>query len=237
MSTYLELCQDTARECDVSGGDTVPTTVTGQTGELQRIVKWVAQAYVEIQNRHTNWRWMRHEFTLNTVADDDSYTFGDCTDQTTSLAITRFSHWAVNDEEDPPRVYLTSSGVGTQTYMVYIPWEQFKQIYRLGSQTSQYPIHITIDPQNNLVVGAKPNGIYTITSDYYRSAQNLSADDDTPEMPSQFHQLIVYRAMQKFGFFESAPEVESRGQVDGDMLMRQLEVNQLPSIRISGPMA
>lgn len=238
MSTFLSLCQDLCRECDIASGEDAISAVANQSGELQRIVKWVANSYTELQNRHQGqWRWLRHGFTVDTTEDDDTYAYGDVTDTTTSAAITRFSRWYLEDCEDPPKIYLTSSGVGTQNWLIYTPWEWFKTIYRIGSQNSGYPAHITVDPQNNLVIGPKPNGVYTITGDYYRSAQVLAADDDEPEMPPQFHQLIVYMAMAKYGGFESAQEVIYRAQNEGGPLLRQLEANQLPPMRLAGPLA
>ena len=114
MSTFLQICKNVSRECNISGGDTVPTAVTAQTGELQRVVKWVEQAYKELQEKYLDWRWMRVGFTVNTVSGTDSYAYGTVTDILTSAAITRFSHWRLFDENDPPKIYLTSSGVGTE---------------------------------------------------------------------------------------------------------------------------
>lgn len=238
MSTFLQLCQATSLECGVAGGDTVPSAVTNQTGELDRIVSWVKNAWVEIQNRNnSNWRWMRVGFTVNTVADDDSYAYTDCTDALTSIAIARFKRWRFTDSHDPAKIYLTSSGVGTQTWLTYLDWDDFKAIYRIGTQNSGFPAHISIDPQNKLVLGPKPNGIYTVTGDFVRSAQVLAADATEPEMPSDFHNLIVYEAMQRYGYFESAPEVLSRGKELAGPLRRQLELDQLPMMRLRGPMA
>ncbi len=237
MSTYLQLCRKVCLECSVAGGDTVPTAVTGQVGELDRIVNWVADVWTELQNKHPNWRWMRHGFTVNTVADDDTYAYGDITDTTTSAVITRLGRWWVDDPEDCAKIYLTSAGVGTQGYLTFLPWEHFKSIYRIGTQNSGYPAHITIDPQNRIVLGPKPNGIYTVTGDYQRSAQTLSADADEPEMPAQFHKLIVYGAMEDYGFFESAPEVLARGKSKGLSMLRQLQLNQLPEPRQAPPLA
>lgn len=234
---FLKIAQRARQECGIPG--TGPSAVTGQTGELKRIVDWCAQAYTDIQNRHLSepcWRWLRHGFTLSTTTDDDTYAYTDATDDTSSAAISRFSHWRLDDCYDPPKIYLTSSGVGTQTWMTWLPWEDFKTIYRRGTQNSSYPIHITVDPQNNLVVGPKPNGAYTINGDFYRSAQELAADGDTPEMPSQFHTLIVYMAMQEYGYFESAPEVLARGKEKAGNMMRDLELNQLPKMRMWEPL-
>lgn len=235
---YLQLCQRVRQECaDVGSG---PTTVTGQTGLLGRIVSWVADSYTELQNRYAvcpNWRWLRHGFTVDTVADDDSYAYGDVTDTTTSAAITRLSTWRIRDCDDPPNIYLTSSGVGTQTPMTYIDWDTFKYIYKRGTQNASYPIHISEDPHQNLVIGPKPNGIYTVTGDYLRSAQILALDADTPEMPSQFHMIIVYRAMIRYGFREISSEIIDSAREDYRVLLRQLEQHQLDQFKLAGPMA
>lgn len=238
MSEFLQLCKDTCRECGVAGGEDAISAVANQDGELGRLVGWVKQSWTEIQREHrSNWRWMRVGFTVNTVADDDTYAYTDCTDVLASTPIARFARWRFNDRNDPPKIYLTSSGVGTQTWLTVADWDDFKGIYRIGTQNSGYPAFIAVDPQNNLVLGPKPNGIYTVTGDFIRSAQVLAADADIPEMPSDFHDLIVYRAMQKYGFFESAPEVLARGREQEGLLMGQLRQDQLPSFRQAGPMA
>ena len=235
MSTFLELCQKTVRLCHIA--DTGPTAVTGQTGELQDIVDYVIDAWTEIQNRHNNWRWLRRAWTLNTVADDDSYAFGDVTDVDAGAVITRFGHWHADDRDNPPKIFLTSSGNGGERWHIYTPWHWWNTIYAIGPQTSSEPVHITIDPQDNIRVGPPPDGVYTMEGEFFRSAQILAADGDIPEMPTQFHMLIVYMAMQKYGMLESAPEVVAMGNQEGRKIMRQLELNQLPKFRLARPLA
>ncbi len=242
MSTYLELCQDFCLEADIAGGTAVPLSVTGQTGELARVVTWIKDAYVEIQNKHGHsWRWQKREFEVTTVASTNKYAFSDAAvkDVTTGspVAITRFSAWHLGDSIDPPKSYLTAAGVGTQNWMIWAPWEWYRQIYKIGAQNDGYPAHITIDPQDNLVIGPAPNDVYTISGQYYQGSQVLTADGDVPEMPSQFHKLIVYRALEKYGYFESAQEVTARATKEGNRLMRQLQINQLARMRMRGPMA
>lgn len=235
MATYLEGAQKLAREC---GAGSSPTTVVSQSGESRRFVDWYADAYLDIQNRHPKgWRWLRHSFTVNTTASDDTYAPSDCTDQTTSTAISRFGAWRLEDPYDYPKCYLTSAGVGGEYWLVYTPWEQFKSIYKLGSQSTSQPAHISIDPQNNLVLGPSPNGIYTITGDYYRAPQILAADSDTPEMPSQFHNMIVWAAMEDYGYFELAQEVLARGKERRRRATRHLESDQLEPISLPGALA
>jgi len=235
LSTYLELCQDLRRETGIAG--TGPTSVANQIAQLDRLVHWVRNAWTEIQNRHAQWRWMRSGFTLTTVSSQSAYAPSEAVDDLTAEAIARFSRWWIDDCMAPPTFYLQSAGQGGEGYLSFIDWPIFRHIYDRGTQAPGQPAHITIDPQNRLVLGPTPNDVYIIRGEYQRSAQTLTDDSDVPECPAQFHQLIVMRALEKYGLFASAQEVVSRAQADGDRLMRQLEANQLPLPALASPLA
>lgn len=237
MSTFLQLCQETCRECGIASGDAVPLAVTGQVGELDRIVNWVANSWTDIQNRHENWRWMRVGFTLATSAADDTYAYTDCIDDITGIAIARFSKWHVDDPYDPPKIYLTASGVSVEGWMTYWDWRAFKRIYKIGAQNDAEPSVITIDPQDNLVLGSQPDAAYTVSGDFQRGPQILAANGDIPDMPTKFHKLIVYEAMKHYALYESAQEVLTKADYYSKRLMRQLEAEQLPTPILGSPMA
>ncbi len=234
MSTYLQLCQAVRRDCSVTG---TLSTVVGQSGMLERVVEWVALSYLQLQNKHNDWRWLRYGWTVNTVADDDTYAYGDCTDITTSSAITRFQEWAIRDRDNPPKCYLQSAGVGTEYWLTYVPWPQFRIVYKKGTQNSAAPQWISTDPQNNIVLGPAPSAVYVVSGEYQRSAQVLSADGDTPEMPSDFHDLIYYGAMEMYAGHTGAQEKLFRVKNERPRLMRALERNQLPEVGVAGPLA
>jgi len=241
MSTYLQICQDVARECGIAGGADAspkPTAVTSQIGELNRVVNWVADAYTELQNAR-KWRWLRKKFTLNTVDGTDNYAFGSCTDVSTASAITRFDSWRLNDRRNPPKIYLSSAGVGGETFLDWTIWDNFEYLYKTGSLQSQTsrPFHITFNPDDEIVLGITPNDVYVVTGTYYRSPQILAADGDIPEMPAQFHDLIKYQAMEWYGLFESAPEVISRAQKGIKRLNSQLNKNQGSRFRVGNSLA
>ena len=239
MSTYLQLSNDLAREAGLSGAAASISAVTGQSGQALRVVEWVQRSYIDIQNRAQHWRWLRSTFTVDTVSGTDTYAFGTCTDSRLSATITRFKRWWPYDECGAPNVkrYLTSGGVSGEVWMTFLPWSNFRAIYKIGTQNNGQPVNFTIDPQNNLVLGPKPDAIYTISGEYQMSAQILAADGDTPEVPSDYHDLIVWYALEKYGRFSAAPEALAQAQRESSRLMRQLEANQLPSIALGGPLA
>ena len=239
--TYLQAVNKLASEAGVSGTASTVSTVAGQSGDSLRLCNWIAEAYTEIQNRYPNWRWLRSRFSLPTVAGTDTYAYTAATDTRLSAAISRFKAWVPFDDQGAINVsrYLTSGGVSGQMWMTYLPWSMFRAMYKFGPQQSNTGpiVHITIDPQNKLVMGPNPDAIYTVIGEYQMSAQVLAADTDAPEMPSDFHDLIVWRACEKYGRFKAAPEVLARGQTEGGILMRQLEQDQLPQLALGAPMA
>lgn len=237
--TFLELCQRLRQEVGIPG--TGPSTVLSQTGELALLVDWIASSYTEIQQRHGGrWRWLRREFTLSTTASDGSYAYGDATDVTDAAAITRFRRWIFTDRDNPPKIYLTASGVGTERFLVYADYPAFRSVWKLGNNSTQtgYPTFVAQDPNNNVLLAPIPDDAYTVRGEYWMKPQTLAADADEPEMPDDFHMLIVYRAMEKYAGFNAAQEVMIRAKNEGQPMMRNLEADQLfVDWRFAGPLA
>lgn len=235
--TFLKLSQDYSREVNFAQLSAVPTTVIGQTGRLLQATENVRQSWIDIQNRHSTWRWMRSSFSLQTTASDDSYAFTDATDDQTSATIDRFARWRFEDPEDPPKIFLTSSGVGTEIWLIWVPYDYFLRIYRRGTQVDSLPAHITIDPQNNIRLGPKPDGIYTLSGSYQRSPLDFTLDADVPDMPVQFHNLIWAEAIGLYGMNHVAQHIVAKHAKLASKRMRQLEIDQLPDLYTHAPMA
>ncbi|WP_027854698.1 hypothetical protein [Marinobacterium litorale] len=230
---FLQLVQRYRQETGYAS--TGPTTVVGQTGDHAKAVDWVSSAYVELQNR-LRWRWLRRRFTLTTASGTKRYVYSDCTDVVANEAIDRFREWII-DRRNQMLCYLQSSGESAEYWVTPISWEQYRQIYLIGSTPNGPPAHVAVDPSNNLVLGPTPNDVYVLSGEYHRGSQVLAADDDTPEMPSDYHMLIVYAAMMDYGYYEVANEVLGRGREKHRRLLRQLEASQAPKIRMAGPLA
>lgn len=235
--TFLQLVRRLALECNMTASATIPAAVTGQTGNLLRAVYWLGDAWNELQASNENWRWMRSRFTLPTVDGTDSYAYTAATDEIASATVSRFARWIVQDHYNPPKAYLTSSGIGSQYHLGYLTWEDFCTIYRIGTVQEGPPVHVTIDPQNKLVLGPTPNDIYTITGEYQKSPQTLASDSDEPELPARFHMLLVYEAMRIYANDQVAQEVMNRAISQGGQLKSMLMLDQLPTPRLGAPMA
>jgi hypothetical protein len=243
MSTFLELAQILHDEVDGAGtGSDQVLSVVAQSGRNADYARWISQAYVDIQNRRNGaWRWLRRQFTLQTVDSDGEYAPSDFTDVLAAASIDRFGRWRFADPEDPPKIYLTSAGVGTERWLIWTEWDWFQHLYRIGTQNDGSPVFVSSDTQDNMVLGPVPNGIYTVTGYYWRSPQVLEDDADpdnaVPEMPSQFHRLIVWEAMVQYGYSQVASEVLARAELNRDRMRRQLENNQFPKFKTGIPLA
>lgn len=237
MSTFLELSQKTRRESGAGG--TGPSTVTGQSGQLEKMVNWVADSYTDIQLRCPNWRWMRTGFTVTTTASVGTYAYTACTDSKTAAAIARFASWWAHDRLNPFKCHLTSAGVSGQYRLIWMPYEDWRRIYEFGVQqsTTGQPAFVSVDNDDRIVLGPKPDAIYTVTGEFQRGPQTLAADGDTPDMPTRFHDLIVWHALTRYAVNAVAPEVLTYGKMLSDRMMRELEQAQMPTFRMAGPLA
>ena len=223
MSTYLQLAQRLARECGVSG--TGPAAVTNQSGEAGRLVNWIASAWDDLQMARNNWYWMRESFTLTLAPAQRAYT------PVEAGIATRFGMW------DTKSLRLYKLTKADEIELMWLPYEDFRRSYLIGTENTSQPDYFTIDPQLRLQFGNLPDYAYTVNGEYYKANQTLAADGDTPEMPAQFHMAIVYRAMMMYGRYNSASEIYDDAKENYRRIVARLEMNQMPGIEISEPLA
>lgn len=230
--TYIQLAQKLRIKCRVIGSG--PSAVTGQTAEYERLLQFVNEAWLEIQRKHENWRWMRQTATAVTVQGQSTYS------PTTDFSLTDFGHWALNYHTgDTFRNYLTSTGLSSESFMNPISYDDWRNIYLYGSARTSYsrPVEIAVAPDNSLAIGPIPSSGYTLIGDYYTIPTELAAAGDTPGMPGQYHWAIVYKAMMLYGLSEAAPEVYDEGRAAYAQIIAQLERAQLQRIVLAGGLA
>lgn len=226
MSTFLELCQDLAEEAGISDG-TTPTAVTGQTGELKRVVGWIARAYREVQRKRPRWNFLRNDFSFPTVVGTSNYA--------SSVASTEHQRWKL----DTFRCYLTATGVVDEQDLVYIPWDEYRVTYLYGANrnVSGRPMRFTVKPDESIELWPKPDAIYTITGEHWWKAQVMSADDDEPLFPDDFHEILMWRGLMYYAAYEEAAAPFAEGQSEFGRIFAKLEADQLPPIETAPPLA
>jgi hypothetical protein len=71
---FLELCKATARDSGTVAGLPSFTSIAGATGRLEKLVNWVRDAWVDIQNERTDWLFRLDTFEAPLIAGQMEYT-------------------------------------------------------------------------------------------------------------------------------------------------------------------
>lgn len=130
-------------------------------------------------------------------------------------------------------------GFNTEQHLTVRDYDGWRNTYLVGSLrgTYQRPHAVARGPANTLMVGPVNDDGYTLVGDYYKVPSELSAAGDTPVLPTQFHDAIVYRAMMFYGVSEAAPEFYDEGKLEFSRMIRQIEASQLPRMTTPGAWA
>lgn len=224
--TYLQLAQRLRQEVGAAG--TGPSSVTSQTGELGRIVAWIATADEDVARLHNEWKFMVGNFTLNTVANTQSYAAADCVTPVTDLR-----DW----KSETLKMYLLATGVSDEARLTFMPYHDWYRIYNTGTQTAGRPVYFTIGNDMSIKLGPVPNGVYRVSGEYQKSATTMTLDAHTPAYPGEYHLISVYRAMMKYGRYTGATEVYQDGAAEYKRMLKEMERTQLPRFRLAEALA
>jgi len=204
---FLELAQETRRLSGVGG--TGPQNVELATGMELKIVNYVNNAWFDIQAHPKPWKWMWRDYSiplvpsgtqpLQTIASTTEYQLTNCD----KIRVKTF------------RSFLTATGVGDRQRMTYMPWSRFRRRYSIVDPLNNRPINVSRKPTGDLVFYPPPNDIYSIEFECFSDPSLMVANGDIPAMPAEFHMLIVYEALKRFGKAENAEEVLALGEAAG----------------------
>jgi hypothetical protein len=225
--TFIQLVQDLKREAGVSGA--VPSAVTSQPAEIDRLVNWILKAYTDIQNKHTDWQFLRADVSIDATASTSTYTATDA-----GIA-NLFGEWIM----DSFRIFRADLGVTDEQVVDACSWDAMRDGYLIGAQRTSAgrPTRIAQKPDQSLALWPLPDQSYTVVGEYYKTAQTLTATTDVPVFPGKYHDMIVWRALMYYAGYESAPELYAVGQKEFNRLMTRMEGAQLPEITVGGAMA
>ncbi len=224
---FLALVNRLKRKCVVPGAKL--TSLTGQPEEINRLIDFINEAWMDLQVSREDWIWMRSSASCETIAGKATYSpAGD-------FGLTDFANW----QKESFRNYVTSAGVVSEIHMEPIRYEQWRNTYQFGAtrEVQTRPIEFTVTPTLSIGCGPTPSGEYTITGDYFRMPSELVLPDDTPGMPPQYHMMLVYRAMMYYGATEAATEVYQEGAIEYKRFISLLGLNQLDAFETGGALA
>ena len=228
-STFLDLVQRTRLECGISGNG--PSTVIDRTGLEQRLVGWVAESWRHIQSLHQDWHFLRRETTFLTQSGKYEYSPSEC-----GITNGKIGKWIIESIRNFP----TATGRSGEIFMTKQEYDTLRDTWLYSANLDQRtrPYVFAINPvDHGLVLGPIPNADYTILGQYYEAPTVLATDTDVPNIPTPYIMAIVYKAMQKYGTYDSAPEVRGRGREEYRETMAPLQREYMNQLHAGAPLA
>lgn len=217
MSNFITLVQQLQRECGVHGAPL--TTVVGQSGMYSKLVNWVADADLHIQNLKTDWKFLWSQYSVTTIAG------------TSEPAVPAdLNRW------DRDSFYLNYS-LASSKHLKYLDYKQWRDGLGRGVQTNRKPSYVVIKPSNQIVLHNPPDAAYALTADYWKSSSRMAANGDTSPIPETYERVIILQAKLWYAEEQEMPpvyEAASR-ELYGDPreredigLLDRLKADQLP---------
>lgn len=208
-STYLELCQTVIRECGITG---TLSAVTGNTGMLNKVVHWVADADLETQSRWFDWDFLHvSTWSANTVIGTAAV-----------AAPATLGVWDVDS------FYLNYS-LATNSSLTVLDYKDWRKNYRQGVKTNDEPSNVVIKPDQSLILEPPPDAIYSLTADYWKRPAKPTLTSDTSPIPEEYERIIVARAMMFYAIDTGSNEIMVSAQIEYDDLLDKLEAKYLPN--------
>ena len=187
--TFLELCRRVgSRSGTVSSGQPLATTA-GASGRWAKIVGYTADAWSDIQTARRDWLFMQGEFSGPIAAGQPRYSYG-------AFGIARFAGW-VRDRPSLAAMSLreTALGLADDAALTELPHDDWRELFGRGAQRPGRPVYWAVSPSGELLLGPVPDRAFTLTGGYRKAPQLLELDDDVPDLPAHFADVIAAKAL------------------------------------------
>lgn len=200
---------------------TGPTSVVGTVGVDSVIVQMVNSAYSDIQNMREEWPWLRKEATFPTTAGQATYT----TDEMLGVL--------TNDLKDYKADSFKLDDGTTKSYLKELDEDVMEHRY-LNSTSQGKPSCFSVSTADySLELRDIPDTSYNVTFSYYQQPQILEDDTDVPLMPKAYHNLIVYKTLERLAIYLKTPEIYTDYSLNTDQMLGNLMRGTLKPKRIT----
>lgn len=156
---------------------------------------------------------------------DATLTPGQQTYLAADLGAADFRRWRPEDSTYSPGAYIDGAP-NTLWDLSYWNLDAFRHqfIYKQLGRTT--PMAWTWDEANRLLIGPAPALAYRLRIAYWTKYTELAADGDTPNMPEEFHMLLVWAALIDVATEDAAPEILAKAQNNHAALRSRLVMDQ-----------
>lgn len=195
MATYLQLVQKAARNCPVAGGGPVSVLDTSPE-ENVLLINFVADEWADLQTQRTDWRWLRKKATFALTPNTSVYT--PATIGASVADVLNLAAWE--------RVFRAQRTGEPDVPVSYMEEDRFVSSYTESVPTSTgFPVAVTVRERDQaLWFYPVPDAAYTVHLRFTVKPTALTVDGSTPDMPSNFHDILVWGAVERWAYHQEA---------------------------------
>ena len=225
---YLQLTQKAIR---LSGARLdPPTSVTAAKGLAADFFTYVNDAWRDLQMERPDWY-----FRIQEAEIDLSGAILDKGQRLTRLQIPApinrsFNFISLYDfhiqEKDNP--------ADAPTALTYIPWNNYPDRtsleldYNEEVQKEQRPTRFTVAPDGQVWLFPAPDKDYTLRFFGVKRIQQLCQDCDTPFLPEEYHDMIVWRAIRDYAMYMQDAAMLEKSRARYMPLKKSLDDEYMP---------
>lgn len=213
---FLELVQ-TSRV--ISGMQGVgPASVLTTSGVEEVLVRFTREAYIDIQNLREEWDFLSKTHTFSTTIGKKEYT-------NTEILITDLKKYNLKS-------FILTDTNGKKNFLGYIERSELERL-TLNETTTKIPTLFSYDEADlSLILNPIPDKIYNVAFRYWRTPETLSTDTQVPLLPISFHQLIIYKTLEKLAVYLGSPELYREYSVEAAKMQGQLMRMYIPKMNL-----
>lgn len=219
MPNLLALVQKVHKLAQIQGS-ILALSDTGISSELAAIV---SQSWVDVQELRDDFEFMRKVCTFLTTPSQTTY----AVTPTLFPSNDDLGRWRV----EPYCFTVTDPDTSYTTELHFLEYDLLR--YKMTNATasaSDIPNYWTFTPAaNNLIIWPAPTKQYTANADYYRSAQVLAVNTDTPHIRSSWHDIIVFKALSTFGMNKGLSGLHQKYEMEYARRQQELFREFVPS--------
>jgi len=214
MSTYLELCQDMARDVGIPGDGPSSVTSTSLSEEENAVIRHIKFADQDVQSRWLDWDFLWSEASISAISGTSTLT------SSNSGFPSDLGNWRLDS-------FVWDKSSDSYQILEYAPWSEYREEYKYGTVDSDTPEVFTVKPDNNIDLYPTPNATTAISVEYWATPTLLSTDSQISAIPPRFHRIIVARAKMYYAENEDAPEILASSLAEFEDQLDKLEADQL----------
>lgn len=211
-----------------------PSAIVGLQGDQLRAANKIRDAWRNLQlERDKLWSWMRRSTRIPLSVGVGSYTAA-------GASLTDHWKWWPETMRYQPNVMDAPTAGNRLSAMTWLPYDEFREIHLSTPVSPGLPVDWSVAPNNTLLVGPAPQtaGMH-LEIDYLTKPTELVLGSDTPNMPEEYHMLLVWMGLeQQAATDENQPEI-IRAQRNARLIKSALMTDQAlnPSMEYWEPLA